>query len=224
MNTFLLKILPYGIALGVGAVIYVVTELHLAHLPLYGLLVGVASGLLSIPLIFISYEAIGKICSRKLRNTLFEHLSHEINGLMIDILGQLRTLVGDEGPLSPDHLDDLLETDEQTLAAQLRLDDIDTAELLRLRDEIMVSIQRHSHSSFEPLSAEEMHTVLSIRKEAGIVAREVEHQRQFPHAQRDFSHLAADLHRLFGYIAEWLEECDEEALASHRNFRFLAER
>lgn len=222
MQTFLLKLLPYLIALAVGAIIYVVTEVHLAHLPLYGLLVGVASGLLSIPLIFISYESIGRICSRKLRNTLFEHLSHELNGLIIDMLGELCKLLDNRTPLTPDTLDDLLESDEQTIAAQLRLDAIDTTSLQTLGDKILTTIQRHSHSTFDALNADEMHTLLSIRKEATMVAREVNHQRALEQGQQNLTHLAADVHLLFTHIAEWLEECEEEALANHRSFRFLA--
>lgn len=221
MQTFLLKILPYLIALVVGVIIYYVTELHLAHLPLYGLLVGVASGLLSIPLIFISYESIGRICTRKLRNTLFEHLSHELNGLIIDILGELRKLLGNQTPLTPDTLDDLLETDEQTITAQLQLDTIDTGNLQSLGDKILITIQRHSHGTFDALTAEEMHTLLSIRKETTTVAREVNHQRTLEQGQQNFAHLAADVHLLFSHIAEWLEECEEEALSNHRSFRFL---
>lgn len=221
MQNFLLRVLPYIISLCVGMAIYIVAELHMAHLQLYGLVVGVASGLLSIPLIFISYEAINKVCSQKLRNTLFEHLSFELNGLLLDLLSQLHLLLGGSGKLSASELDELLESNQESIAKRLCLSAANPDELNNVRDAILTSIQRHSHTSFEVLTPEEMHTLLSIRKEAGMVAREITRQRSLPPTEQSDIHLTADLVELIEHIGQWLESCEEEALANHRHFRFL---
>lgn len=222
MQTFLLKILPYAISLLGGAVIYLLSVTHFSHLDIHGLIVGIASGLLSIPLIFICYEGISKVASRRLHRTLFEHLSFDVNALIIELLQQVTALLGHRERLCARSLEALLQMPEEAIRAATQPDADVSRELRRIRDELLLLIQRHGQP--EVLGAEEVHTLLTIRKEAGTIAREITHQLALPQDKRSNEHLAANMSLLLQAVASWLEQCETEALSSHRHFRFLSEK
>lgn len=223
MKAFFLKLLPYLISILAGAIIYVVAELHIdPEIGIYSLIIGIASGLLSIPLIFICYEGINRICSQNLRKTLFHHLSFEINAIIIDILKQLKTVVQFTEPLDNDNLERLLDFTADDIRPRIYLDAHSAEQLQKAKEQMFHVVQKEAQGQADILSDQEMENLLFIRKECGSVAREINHLLSQSENDRDFHHLASSIALLTQHISEWLDQCETQALVNHEHYRFLS--
>ena len=81
MKKFFIKILPFLVAFASGIFLYILTDKFIGDTGLNNLLINIASGLVSIPLVFIFYDGINQITSRNLHNSVFESVTVEINKL-----------------------------------------------------------------------------------------------------------------------------------------------
>lgn len=222
MKALFLKLLPYLISIVGGAIVYTIAEQHLGpDAGMYDLITGMASGLLSVPLIFICYEGVNRICSQNLRKTLFEHLSFEVNSAIIGILSQLKTIVGHSEPLCNDTLERLLSLTPEEIQPRIILDSAAAQRLQECKDELLSTIQKHTHGHSDILSSQETETLLCICKESGTLGKEVLYQLELPEPKRDLQHVVLNTHLLITHISDWLDESENEALVNHRHFRFL---
>lgn len=222
MKAFFLKLLPYLISLLGGVVVYIIAEMHIGpETGVYGLVTGVASGLLSIPLIFICYEGVNRICSRRLRRSLFEHLSYEINGVIIDVLGRLKAMLGVAGPLNRETMRELLGMTSEEIRSRLTLSLQHADALEKARDDLLSSVSRHTHAHSDLLTHQETETLLSLSRELGTLVREIRHQSELPEAERNLDHPSENIRRVLEVVSDWVGECEDEALLNHIHLRYI---
>lgn len=162
MRTILLRILPYGIAFAAGLIMYALAELYTQG-SFKDLMLGVASGLLSIPLVFIAYELVKAACTAKLNNALFSHLSLEakrsVNDIAKDIMGML--------PSDGENLRDYVETDKREIKKRLNTNGLDREALLAHKNALDKLFMGNKNIDIIP--QQHLHQILEISKQAGII-------------------------------------------------------
>lgn len=222
MNALYLRLLPYLISITGGVAVYIVAEVHIGREEgMYGLITGIASGLLSIPLIFICYEAVNQVCSQRLRRTLFEHLNFEINSIIIDTLRQIKVIIGHTEPLCAKSLNCLFGLTAKDIQSRIVLDATAAQQLRQVKDDILRAISHHTRGRHDVLTDKETENLLGIGKEADTVFREILFLLEQPHEKRELQHLATNIQQLITHISNWIEAAENEALINHQHFRFL---
>jgi hypothetical protein len=222
MKALILKLLPYLISIFGGAVIYVLAEIHLDQQEgIYALIIGMASGLLSIPLIFICYEGVNRVCSKNLRRTLLEHLSFEVNSIIIDILGDLKVIIRHRDPLCHETLERLLRMTAEEIEPRIVFVAKAAEGLEKAKDDLLTTVTKHTYGHSDLLSDQETETLLCIRRMSGTIAKEIRYQLELSETDKDAQHLASYIQELLGHISEWLDESENEAVLNHLHFCFL---
>lgn len=162
MKTLFLKILPYAFSLLGGVVVYIVT-IYIEDNDLSDLMVNVAAGLLSIPLIFICYELVRNVSTSKINKELSEHLNLEINHNLRGIIKAMQTLV----PPKSENFDVYLALPIQEVKKRLDTEGADMQLLLEKKSSIDKLIVGNKH--VELLSRDRFHAVFSVSKELRIL-------------------------------------------------------
>ena len=163
MKRFLVGILPYMIALAVGVIIYIVADTAVKDEGLNSLFVNIASGLISIPLVFISYEAISKMTSRNLRNSLFQSIISEINGSIENLIRQMAIILNLKRSTLTDLFQAFTDMDDDDIREKLHAGKIDVAELEKINTSLNQTA--HKQAAIEILSESQTMTILTLSKE-----------------------------------------------------------
>lgn len=219
MKKLLIKILPYFVAFMTGITVYLLTEKLIKDSGLNNLLINVASGLISIPLVFIFYEVISKITSRNLHNSLFESVTFEINTHLVDLVNILCTLLNRPNLKNVQDLDDFLNLESNEISQILSLKNTQiTTPLYTVKENLTTLI--HKQTSFEILSEEQITSVLNIIKEISILIKNMNQQispKQKTHLKKI---LAQDIERIIDNITLWIESGKKDAFQNHARFSF----
>lgn len=212
MKTFILRVTPYVITLIAGMVIYYYAEYVIEDEGMNGLLVGVASGLVSVPLVFICYEVVSEICNNRLKKTLLAHLVFEINYVIIDIIREMKDVLGYKPELSKDNINEFLDMDKKDIGKRLKIDPKD-AEMLKTQ-KVHLSNILYKDSNMDVLPNEQIRTVLKIVKELGVAAKELEFYKKTK--KRTVIDNAA--YTLMQALGDWVDYVDEDAIFEHHSF------
>lgn len=212
MKTFLLKITPYIIALFAGVVVYLYA-IELKDDNLNNLLINVAAGLVSVPLVFMCYEVINEICSRNIKKTLLEHLSFEVNYIIIDIIKNLKDILGISGRLDEKNLNDFLDTDEKTIKEKLKID-ISLADSLKNYKQQLLNLI-YKDSNMEVLPNDQIQNLLVIAKELGIISRELDHYNK----TRNKEPIESATYNLMQSTGDWVNYCEQNSILQHSHFK-----
>lgn len=217
MKRLFVQILPYFVALTAGILIYLFGVDMVQDADLNNMIINIASGLISIPMVFICYEVVNKITSRKLHNSLFMNVTFDINGLLIQLINTVRGLLGKTDELSTQSMNAFLDLGSLEIEQMLQVDTSKAAILENLKDKLNDII--HKDSTLEILNEGQITTLLSITKNTGLLAKGIElnaHHKNFGHK----TNLAINVENIINGISMWLEDGEREDLENHAQFKF----
>lgn len=213
MRALLFRLLPYGIAMVAGAVVYALARAYVGDQGLHDLLVSVASGLFSVPFVFVGYEVVKAACDRRLNRSWATHLYFEFNEAVIGLLAAMRRL-GVFEEVNEDVLGALAELPKAELGRRLRPDPALAPAFAAGKSAINDIAHKAGH--LEVLPPDDVRTILEIARQAGIVGAEL---RQ-PPADGSRHGLLASLGTMLDLLDRWLDS-QGAALAAHHAFRLL---
>lgn len=217
MKRLFVQILPYFVALAAGTLIYLFGVDMVQNANLNNMIINIASGLISIPMVFICYEVVNKITSRKLRNSLFMNVTFDINGLLIQLINTVRGLLGKKDALTAQSMDAFLDLGTVEIEDRLQTDPSKAPVLDTLKNKLDDII--HKDSTLEILSESQISTLLNITKNTGLLSKGIEfaaHHKSMRHKKG----LALNIENIIGGLSTWLEDGEREALENHAQFKF----
>lgn len=213
MKTLTLRLLPYAISFVIGLVLFVVAEFYIRHESLNGLVMSMAAALLSVPVMFICYELIKSNCERRLKDSLRSHLCFELNHHVIHVLSCIKRFVDiDAGEITADNLDNFVSISKNTIQQHLNTDKISIDEFSNTKNAIHSLMYNEGHANV--LSDYEVHLVLSLAKQIGIVSSDLKRN------DNNRKELVESVFTLLKLIGKWVE-LQEEEFTLHRDFRFV---
>lgn len=214
MKKLFIKILPFLVAFFSGICLYVLTVRFIKDSGLNNLFLNVASGLVSIPLVFIFYDVINQITSRNLHNTLFESVSVEINNQLSLLIHFICELLQIMPPENLDELDDFLALENNEINQKLNLKQVDFEKLGIIKNELTNVI--HKPSSFEILTEKQISCVLNIVKEITFLMKNLNgvSEQKMKHKKI----ISMNIEYILDNIMTWIENGKKEAFKNHGHF------
>lgn len=214
MKKLIVKLLPYFVAFVSGICLYVLTDRFISESGLNNLLINVASGLVSIPLVFIFYDVINQITSRNLHNTLFESVSVEINSELSLLINFICELLQINMPENMDELDDFLALENNEIYQKLTLSQVNLEKLTHIKNALINVI--HKPSSFEILTEKQIACILNIIKELTFLIKNLNvwDKKKLKHKKI----ISMNIEYIIDNIMTWIENGKKEALKNHGRF------
>ncbi|MDR1693944.1 MAG: hypothetical protein LBR70_01960 [Lactobacillaceae bacterium] len=212
MKTFILRVTPYVIALFAGIVIYLCAQYIVKDDGLNNLIINVASGLVSVPLVFICYEVVDEICNRNLKNTLLSQLVFELNYFIIDIINDVKNSMSITEELNEDNLEQFLDMEKKDIRKNMKIKP-ELAETLKgYKNQITNLLYKDSNMSVLP--NEQIRDLLRIAKKLGIISKELE---VYPKTKNRaaIDNAAYDLMQTLG---DWVDYVDSGKILAHHGF------
>ena len=214
MKKLFTKLLPFLVAFCSGICLYVLTDKYITDNGLNNLLINVASGLVSIPLVFIFYDVINQITSRKLHNTLFESVSVDINNQLTLLINIICELLQMEPPKNISELDDFLELENNEIYQKLNLIKADSDPLRDIKKELTNII--HKPVTFEILSEKQIAALLNIVKEITFLIKNLNSTPDKKGKHKKI--ISLNLEYIIENMMVWIENGKKEALRNHGRF------
>ncbi|MBE6455921.1 MAG: hypothetical protein E7014_05715 [Alphaproteobacteria bacterium] len=216
MKKLFIKILPYVVAFFTGILMYILTEKLITDSGLNNLMINIASGLVSIPTVFIFYDIINKLTSRNLHNSLFESVTFEINHQLTELINFICTLINTAPPTTPTQLDDFLELDNEEIYHNLIFDKINTQQLTEIKTNLITII--HKQTSFEILTEKQISAILNIIKEITFLNKNLNflktNNKQIKHKKI----ISLNIEYLIDNLTTWIESGKKDAFNNHARF------
>jgi len=214
MRTFLLQILPFLTSILIGTILFIIEEHHISHEGLSSLIMGIASGLFGIPIVFIFYQMASNYSERKIRKVIANHLIFEMNYIIIRFLKDLKGILDFAPELTKDNLYIFLIENKELEGKKLHFKKDHAQKFQKYKAQILQIA--YSNPKLDVLSETVMHNILSIAKELGIISAELEAKNK----NRE-TVIHASLETLVFEIDQWIEFCELEAVVSHHSFTFV---
>ncbi len=215
-NLFL-RILPYFISFAGGFAIFFINDALVSHESLKGLILNIASGLLSIPIIFIFYEIINDLCTRGVRNSMQEHLLFEINDAVVDLIRSLHALLNLSGSMNSESLEALLRHEKKSIRESLVATPEMAGKLGAARAKLLSFL--HGNSNLSVLSDEQIRTLLAMVKTLGMLERELSCMTD----SRGRETICDNVSEILKLIRAWNGLCEEDAIINHHSFQLYSE-
>lgn len=216
MKKLFIKILPYVVAFFTGILMYILTEKLITDSGLNNLMINIASGLVSIPTVFIFYDIINKLTSRNLHNSLFESVTFEINHQLTELINFICTLINISPPTTPTQLDDFLELDNEEIYHKLTIDKINTPYLTEIKTNLMTII--HKQTSFEILTEQQISAILNIIKEITFLIKNLNHMETNKNQTKLKKVVSSNIEYLIDNLTTWIESGKKDAFNNHARF------
>lgn len=215
MKTFILRVTPYMIALLAGIGIYLYAQYVIKDEGLNNLMINVASGLVSVPLVFICYEVVNEICNRNLKKTLLSQLVFEINYYVIDIINHFKESLGITEDLNEDNLDKFLDIEKKDIKKQLKIKPEFAETLKNYKNQITALI--YKDSNMDVLPNEQIKNLLRIAKKLGIISKELEVYK----TSKNRTTIDNATYDLMQTLGDWVDYIDESTLIEHHGFSLV---
>ncbi|WP_428897692.1 hypothetical protein Dip518_001483 [Parelusimicrobium proximum] len=208
MKRFFLRIIPYLISIIAGLAIYVCSGKYVSDSTLNDLNVNIAAGLLSIPLVFITYEFFSNLSLSNINKAVRGQMIFEINDINISIISSLRKLLSQNTPLTPEELPVFLQTDENNIRKNIVMTD-DTGKALQTEKEKLLHILNSNNTGI--FSAQDLQILFSVSNCLGIISKEIIYRDKI----KDKKTLITTTHNLLQSLAEWTDLYQDELTAHH---------
>lgn len=218
MKKFFIKILPFLVAFLTGILLYVLTNKFVSDSGLNNLMINIASGLVSIPLVFIFYDGINQITSRNLHNLVFESVTVEINNQLIELMHIICDALKINYPSSLDELDDFLDLDENEIYQNFTFKTEHIENLKKIKKDLQEAI--HKQTSFEILSEKQILAVLNIVKEMTFLIKNINLEKEGKKSSKHKRALVMNLAYIINNLAVWIESGKKDAFHNHARFSF----
>lgn len=172
MKTFFLRLLPYLIALIIGVSLYILADNHIKDESLNGLMMSIAGGLLSVPMIFICYEIVKQRCEKAVKESISDHLYFELNHHVVNVLVCVAKLFKAD-KIDSETLEKYTQLHKTALKNLIQLNPV-LADYFTIEKTAINNII-HNSKSLNALENDDIHTILQISKQAGIIANEIQY-------------------------------------------------
>ena len=211
-----IKILPYLVAFISGIILYFLTEKLITDSGLNNLMVNIASGLVSIPMVFIFYDVINKITSRTLHNSIFESVTFEINSQLVELINFISALLQINTPSVTEELDDFLELENNEIYQKLDIKKTDIKILENIKSNLMSVI--HKQSSFEILNEKQISSILNIIKETTFLIKNLNLPEKSKLTAKQKKIIALNIEYIINNLTIWIENGKKDAFSTHARF------
>lgn len=216
MKMLFIKILPYLVAFISGIILYFLTEKLITDSGLNNLMVNIASGLVSIPMVFIFYDVINKITSRTLHNSIFESVTFEINSQLVELINFISVLLQINTPSVTEELDDFLELENNEIYQKLDIKKTDIKILETIKSNLMSVI--HKQSSFEILNEKQISSILNIIKETTFLIKNLNLPEKSKLTAKQKKIIALNIEYIINNLTIWIENGKKDAFSTHARF------
>lgn len=216
MKMLFIKILPYLVAFISGIILYFLTEKLITDSGLNNLMVNIASGLVSIPMVFIFYDVINKITSRTLHNSIFESVTFEINSQLVELINFISALLQINTPSVTEELDDFLELENNEIYQKLNIKKTDIKILENIKSNLMSVI--HKQSSFEILNEKQISSILNIIKEITFLIKNLNLPEKSKLTAKQKKIIALNIEYIINNLTIWIENGKKDAFSTHARF------
>ena len=216
MKMLFIKILPYLVAFISGIILYFLTEKLITDSGLNNLMVNIASGLVSIPMVFIFYDVINKITSRTLHNSIFESVTFEINSQLVELINFISALLQINTPSVTEELDDFLELENNEIYQKLDIKKTDIKILETIKSNLMSVI--HKQSSFEILNEKQISSILNIIKETTFLIKNLNLPEKSKLTAKQKKIIALNIEYIINNLTIWIENGKKDAFSTHARF------
>ena len=213
MKTFLLRILPFLISLIVGICLFSVEEYLIQHEGVSTLLMGIASGLFGIPIIFIFYETITSFSRKHIQSVITKHIIFEMNYPLISLLKELSAMLNFKEKLSGKNIHTFLAENRDLEHKTPNFSRMTPKKFQQYKDKIL-KIMYHN-SKMDVLPEKVIQTLLSAAEELGVIASELEEKKKRAKIIKN------SLEALIDDLEKWIEFCELDAIINHHTFTFL---
>lgn len=215
MKKLLIKILPFLVAFMMGVVMYIFTEKLVKDSGLNNLLINIASGLISIPLVFIFYDVINKITSRNLHNSIFESVTFEINTQLLELIRFICSLLQIPTPQNTSDLDNFLELETNEISHQLTLHTYQIQIPEDIKKQLLTII--HKQTSLEILSEQQISAILSIIKETTYLIKDLTQKNNLKSLKLK-NNIVQNITDIIDNLTIWIENGQKDAFHNHARF------
>lgn len=216
MKKLLIKILPYLVAFLTGILLYVFAQKVVTDSGLNNLLVNIASGLVSIPLVFIFYDVINKITSRNLHNLVFESITLEINTQLIELIDCICIMIHRQKTTSSTDLDDFLELEYEEIYHQITLNKKSISFLEEIKKNLTLII--HKPSFFDILTEQQMTALLNITKEVTFLIKDIKQSTLKTNKTKYKKITSQTIEKIIDNLTIWIESGQKDAFNHHARF------
>lgn len=216
MKMLFIKILPYLVAFISGIILYFLTEKLITDSGLNNLMVNIASGLVSIPMVFIFYDVINKITSRTLHNSIFESVTFEINSQLVELINFISALLQINTPSVTEELDDFLELENNEIYQKLDIKKTDIKILETIKSNLISVI--HKQSSFEILNEKQISSILNIIKETTFLIKNLNLPEKSKLTAKQKKIIALNIEYIINNLTIWIENGQKDAFSTHARF------
>lgn len=214
MKTLYLQILPFIVCLFAGILIFFIEENILVNEGLSSLAMGIASGLIGIPLIFICYEIFKDFSQRRIRSAITNHLIFEINYVIIKLLKDLKKALNFKEEFTKDTLYRFLIENKDLKNRKLSFTLEQSKNFQKYKQKILKIV--YSIDKLDLFPDDVIQNILSITKELGIISLEIGSR------YKDSALVIQNsLENLIDNLDEWIEFCELDAIINHHSLTLL---
>lgn len=215
IKNFWLRILPYLISILTGIGIYIFTILYVKDSSLSDLIMNIAAGLLSIPIVFLSYETVRELSSRNLRTSLRSHLLFEINDILLDIIVNLRKLLSQNTPFTPEGLDLFLNMDIARIRKNIAMTD-DLSKTFETDKDKLIHLLNNNDNA-HVLTEAELNMLYSTANHLGILSKEIFYRDKV----KDKKTLFNTIQLLLRTLDCWVDLYQDD-IVNHHTFQIMS--
>lgn len=216
MKKFFIKILPFTVAFLSGVFLYIITDKFVTNAGLNNMLINVASGLVSIPMVFIFYDIINQISSRNLHNSLFESVTSEINSKLTTLIDEIAIILKIQPPETTEMLDDFLELDNNEIAQKIEINQNNIQNLMEIKGELTNQI--HHNTTFEVLSEKQISSILNIIKEINFLIKNIKQYHSSKNKTKEKKVISLNIEYILDNLISWIESGKKDAFHNHAKF------
>lgn len=212
VKNLFLRLLPYLMSIVAGIIVYIAAIYTVKDVNFSGLLLNIAAGLLSIPMIFISYELIGDIVSKDIKDSVLQNLLFEINYVIIDLIKTSKEMLGLEEPLDKESLERLLGKSKRSIALSLKIKDTSLETLQEIKDKLFKLT--HNNTNIGVLSDAQIQSLMMIAKRVIILSGDIAHMQGKERTRT----IDDNFYDMLQEISRWVDLGEEDAIINHHNF------
>ena len=225
LKYFFLRLLPYlfSIIIGVSILIFVKKTEKFEDEAVSDLLINISSDLLSIPFVFICYEVVSKIINKDLENTLFKSTTFDINSSILNIVNDIKILIGFTNEIKDENLKDFLRLTEDDIDENLLLKDSLNKDILDKlsKDKESLSDLIHKDSTIQVLNTQQLKNLLYLLRELDIIFNKLSLVLGKTIDVKAKLSIAKNFENIITSINNWLEIFETDALIKHQKINDL---
>ncbi len=223
LKYFLLRLLPYVISIIIGLAIFaVVRKIEQRDEDVSNLLINISSDLLSIPFVFICYEVVNKIINRDLNNTLFRSTTFNINSIILNIVNDMRGMMGYTDVIDKNNLGELLKLSKRDIIKKLKKDGLnkDSLDKISKNNKDLYDIM-HKSSTIEVLDSDQIKNLLYLSREIDILYNKFSLLIDKSIGTKEKTSVAENLENMINSIKNWVDTTEIDALINHQGIKVI---